>query len=101
MFDEQEQSLAIPTCPFGPPCPVFPPLDSFPAEAGRVHVGSPALPTPFNFGWLFINLSPPVNAVVPFLQSWVGTVMKAQGKFSVGFNATPLDSACNPQFFVP
>ncbi|HYX25514.1 MAG TPA: hypothetical protein VFC23_15290, partial [Thermoanaerobaculia bacterium] len=59
VFDEQEQSLAIPTCPFGPPCPVFPPLDSFPAEAGRVHVGSPALPMPFNFGWFFINLSPP------------------------------------------
>ncbi len=102
VFDEQEQSTSVPTFPCGPGfCPTGPPLDVFPAEAGRVHVGSPALPTPFNFGWFYFNLSPPVNAVVPFVQSWMGTVMKAQGKFSAGFSATPLDSACNPQFFVP
>ncbi|HEX3556701.1 MAG TPA: hypothetical protein VIA62_26060 [Thermoanaerobaculia bacterium] len=101
IFDEQEQSLSISTIPCIPPCPIFPPLDSFPVEAGRAHVGTPALPTPFNFGWFYVNLSPPVGGAVPFLQSWMGTVMKAQGKFSVGFNATPLDSACDPRFFVP
>jgi hypothetical protein len=102
MFDEQEQSLAIPAFPCSPPdCLAGLPLDNFPAEANRVHVGTPALPTPFSFGWYYVNLSLPVNAPVPFTQSWVGTVMKAQGRFSVGFAATPLDSACDPRFFVP
>jgi hypothetical protein len=31
----------------------------------------------------------------------MGRTLKAQGKFSVGFSATPLDSACDPLFFVP
>ncbi|HEX4965438.1 MAG TPA: hypothetical protein VF173_31800 [Thermoanaerobaculia bacterium] len=102
VFDEQEQSTSTPLFPCAPTCPQpYPPLDAFPAEANRVHLGGASFPLPFQFGWIYLNLSPPVSNPVPFLQSWVGTVMKAQGKFSVGFGATPLDSACEPISFVP
>jgi hypothetical protein len=102
IFDEQEQTTSIPLFPCGPAfCPTGPPLDAFPAEAGRVPVDSAAVPVPFAFGWLYLNLNPPGGQAGYVHQSWVGTVMKAQGRFSVGFGATPLDSACEPLFFVP
>jgi hypothetical protein len=102
-FDEQEQTRFVPLFPCPPPfCPPPPPLDAFPAEAGRVPVGGLAVPVPFLFGWLYLNFNPPGGGPAGYVhQSWMGTVMKAQGKFSVGFSATPLDSACDPLFFVP
>jgi hypothetical protein len=66
-----------------------------------VPVGGTAVPAPFDFGWLYLNLNPPDSPAGYVHQSWVGTVMKAQGRFSVGFGATPLDSACEPLFFLP
>lgn len=103
IFDEQERSTTIPLFPCVPPlpCPTGPPLDSFPAESGRVAVGSPALPVPFTFGWLYLNFNPAGAPAGTIHQSWVGTVMKALDRFSVGFGATPLDSACDPLSFVP
>ena len=32
---------------------------AFPAEANKVHVGGPAFPVPFDFGWLFLDLNAP------------------------------------------
>ncbi|HEX3556700.1 MAG TPA: hypothetical protein VIA62_26055 [Thermoanaerobaculia bacterium] len=95
-FDETENATSPQLFPCEPACPFNEPVGAFPAEAGRVHVGGSDLPTPFNFGWLFLNLkAPSPQGSVP-RQAWVGTVMKAQGRFSVGFSATPLDSACAP-----
>ncbi|MFY9820133.1 MAG: hypothetical protein WAM82_02050 [Thermoanaerobaculia bacterium] len=98
-FDEQEDTanpLIFPcTSQF---CPLF---DDFPAEAGRVAVPGLILPLPFDFGWLYLNLNPPGGPAGYVRQSWVGTVMKAQGRFSVGFAGTPLDTACEPLFFIP
>jgi len=86
-FDEQENPQpALPR----------PAADAFPGETNLVHVGSSTFPVAFNFGWLFLDLNVMDQGVEQLHQSWVGTVMKAQGRFSVGFNATPLDSACNP-----
>jgi len=100
-FDEQEHPVTPIPCDFL--CPPFAPVGAFPAEAGRAHLGGPDLPVPYNFGWVFLDLKIPSGGMgnTQFNQAWVGTVMKAQGKFSVGFGATPLDSACEPQSFTP
>jgi hypothetical protein len=97
-FDEQEQTVvptvlptALPVIPGGPPNEPAP--DVFPAEANRVHIAGAAYPVPYPFGWLFLDLDAPGPVL---RQSWVETIMKAQGLYSVGFNATPLDSACAP-----
>ena len=34
-------------------------------------------------------------------QAWVTTVMDADGRYSVGYDAIQLDSACNALHFVP
>ena len=78
----------------------------FPVEAQRVNLqssivpfgDSPAPPTPF--GWIFLNLNTTVVGQTPGLpaaiaQAWVTTVMSAQGRFSVGFDAIKLDTACD------
>jgi len=92
-FDEEEQTLFLPIDP-QPPDPSF---DAFPAEANKVHLGSPAFPVPYNFGWIFLDLKVPGSGAAPlFRQSWVAVSLKAQGQYSVGFSATPLDTACAP-----
>jgi hypothetical protein len=97
-FDEEEQAVLLGAEPSFP----APRIDDlvFPAEANRVHIDGPALPVPFNFGWLYFDLNAP-TATVPghrdeIRQSWMETIMKAQGQYSAGFSATPFDSACGP-----
>ena len=65
-------------------------------------------PVPFNFGWLYLNLNTTVPAAgnnppedPAAAQAWVTAVMNAQGRFSVGFPAVKLDSACTALHFVP
>ncbi len=104
IFDEQEQPVAPPGCQVSP-CDENEELTPFPWEAQRVAVGGPALPVPYDFGWLYLNLNfnsvnePPedINA----MQNWVTTVMSAQGQYSVGFDAIALDSTCNANHFNP
>ncbi len=97
-FDEEEQPVAPSTLPVNLPPPSY--ELAFPAEANKVHIGSAAFPVLFNFGWLYLDLNAPNPANPGFRgdvrQSWVETVMKAQGQYSVGFSATPFDSACAP-----
>ncbi|HEY4573229.1 MAG TPA: hypothetical protein VIJ26_04680 [Thermoanaerobaculia bacterium] len=93
-FDEQEHAQAIPLTPVPPgQQPPGPAPGAFGAEANRVHVGGASFPVPFNFGWFFLELD---NLVQPGVvsQSWVETVMKAQGQYSVGFSATPFANGC-------
>ena len=56
---------------------------------------------PFDFGWLYLDLNtavaaagsnPPEDPLAA--QAWVSIEMQAQGRFSVGFDAVQLDSAC-------
>jgi hypothetical protein len=91
-FDEEEQTLFLPVDP-RPPDPSF---DAFPAEANKVHVGAAAFPVPFDFGWIFLDLKALTSAAPLFRQSWVAASLKAQGQYSAGFSATPLDTACAP-----
>jgi len=99
-FDELENSIAEDTFPFSPQPPSSA-IAPFPAEAQRTVVNGPAFPIPFDFGWLYLNLNstvfaagnnPPEDPAAG--QAWVTAVMDAAGRFSVGFDAVHLDSAC-------
>ena len=88
---------------------VSPPLGGaetcFPLEAQRVSlsggnvIGADPLP-PSPFGWLYLNLNTSVAGVTypasdpSIAQAWVTTLMDAEGRFGVGFDAIQLDSAC-------
>ncbi|MFY9820814.1 MAG: hypothetical protein WAM82_05495 [Thermoanaerobaculia bacterium] len=106
IFDETEQISSPPTFPFSPQPPntgIIP----FPAEAQRTKINGPDFPVPFNFGWLYLDLNTTIsgNPNPPFdptsAQAWVTVVMDANGRFSVGFSAIQLDSACAPNHFFP
>jgi hypothetical protein len=106
IFDEMEQVNTPQTFPFSPQPPqtgIIP----FPAEAQRTKINGPDFPVPFDFGWLYLDLNTTVtgNPNPPFdptsAQAWVTIVMDANGRFSVGFSAIQLDSACAPNHFVP
>jgi hypothetical protein len=92
-FDEEERPEWFPTTPWDWTS------GAFPAEANKTHVGSSAFRVSFNFGWLFLDLNdagPGGGGTQIPRQSWMETIMKAQGQFSAGFSATPLTSGCQP-----
>ncbi len=98
-FDMQEQPTALAGTSFG-------------AAAQRVALGMSGgdLTTPARSGWLFLNLNttvtaagsvPPVNPARA--QSWVVSLQspKAEGRFSTGAMAAPLDSMYDPAVLLP
>jgi hypothetical protein len=101
IFDEQEnpeQPEVFPVSP-QPPGDV---INPFPAEANRSEVGGTEFPVTPSFGWLYLNLNTTVAAAGAnppedpgAAQAWVTTQMDAEGRFSVGYDAIKLDSACN------
>ncbi len=100
VFDEEEHVVTNQTCPSGLPCNT---QISIPNEAQRILVGGTGLPTPFDFGWIYMNLQ--LNGgVMPLLpaygdndaQMWLTTEMDANGRFSVGFSGVQLDNANTP-----
>lgn len=99
-FDEEENPTLEQSLPVSPQPPAggFTP---FPAEANAVEVGGAEFPVVPDFGWLFLDLNTsvtPAGAVPPedplAAQAWVSAAMDAEGRFSVGFDAIQLDSAC-------
>ena len=101
IFDEQENPDVPTSFPVSPQPPQTG-IELCPAEAQRVGVDSADFPVPFDFGWLYLNLNTTVAAAganppedPAAAQAWVTAVMDAQGRFSVGFDAIQLDSACN------
>ena len=107
IFDEQEHPQVPQTFPVSPQPPqqgIIP----FPAEAQSTQVGGASFPVPYNFGWTYLDLNTTVAAAgsVPpedpaAAQAWVEAVMSALGRYSVGFDAIKLDSACVANHFVP
>jgi hypothetical protein len=105
-FDEQEQPEDL--CFRGDN--ISPPTGGadtcFPLETQRVNLQQSIVPggsTPApaaDFGWMYLNLnhdSTGAGGIAAYngtAQSWVTTVMDAEGRFSVGFDAIQLDSAC-------
>jgi hypothetical protein len=105
IFDEQEQPQVPQSFPVSPQPPQTG-LIPFPAEAQRTRVGGADLPVPFDFGWLYLDLNTTVAAAganppedPAAAQAWVTIEMQAQGRFSVGFDAIQLDSACTALHF--
>jgi len=99
-FDEQEH-VAVPTVIVTSPQPPsnFIP---FPRETQRVLVNGSSLPTPFNFGWMDLDLNTTVTPAsgVPSsdpgaAQAWVAVKMVGSGLFSVGYDAIQLDNAAH------
>jgi hypothetical protein len=109
-FDEQENSANL--CFQGDN--ISPPIGGadtcFPLETQCVDLQGGNIPgdnptPPFPFGWMFLNLNTTVNApgpqpFNPTAQAWVTTIMDADGRFSVGFDAIKLDQA-NQRFQGP
>jgi len=105
-FDEQEQPEDL--CFRGDN--ISPPTGGadtcFPLETQKVSLQQSIVPfgtTPAPsspFGWMFLNLNTNtagaggIAAYGDTAQAWVTTVMSASGRFSVGFDAIQLDSAC-------
>ena len=99
VFDEEETPVTTETCPSGFDCGIDVVI---PNEAQRVDVGTD-IPTPFNFGWVWLNLQTTI-AGSPYgdddQQMWMFTVMDASGRFSVGFNGIALDNANTPNTII-
>jgi hypothetical protein len=103
IFDEEENpDVFIPVCPVSP-CIDIPESTPFPWEAQRVRVGSSVLPTPFAFGWIYLNLNTLVAGQTvgdihdpDAMQNWVTMVATAGGRFSVGHEAIQLDNVTFP-----
>jgi|HubBroStandDraft_3_1064219.scaffolds.fasta_scaffold06125_2 hypothetical protein len=80
VFDEQENPTAIQHS------------NAFPLATQKVHVGSPVLAAAPHTGYLMLDLW---HADQTHAQAWVGVVMSAGGRFSVGHEATRMDDLCN------
>ena len=98
-FDEAEQAEEI--CTPDTPDPVIspPPPGSadpacLPLEAGRYKLVDER-EAPWDFGWIYLNLNlPPATIggdVLP-AQAWVSVVMRAEGRYAVGYEAIQLDN---------
>jgi len=100
IFDESENPEVPVSLPVSPQPPGAE-LLICPAEAQRVKVDGPDLPVTPIFGWIYANLNttitgnpnPPEDPTAA--QAWIETVMDAQGRFSIGYDAIKFDSACN------
>jgi hypothetical protein len=100
IFDGQEHALVPLSFPVSPQPPgggIVP----FPAEAQSTVLGGASFPVPFQSGWLFLDLNTtvtPAGSVPPedpaAAQAWVEVLMNSSGRYSVGFDAIRLDSAC-------
>jgi hypothetical protein len=101
IFDEQEHPQVPQSFPVSPQ-PQNPTLVPFPAETQSTHVGSAALPVPYDFGWIYLDLNTTVTGAAnnpndpAAAQAFVTIRMTSQGRYSVGFDALHLDSACSP-----
>ena len=96
VFDEDENPNLIEQPPFSPGIPGIDILPC-PYEVTRVEVGGPSFPVPFDFGWLFLELSTTTGGFFdPYKQAYVFQVHDASGLFSVGYSGIALDSACQP-----
>jgi hypothetical protein len=88
VFDEQENPIQFIEGPSG----FEPPEDQpFPWCTNRADVGTDiTIGSPF--GWIYMNLNTDDTSPDIFRQAYVTTVMDAQGRFSVGFDAISLNN---------
>ncbi len=65
---------------------------AFPLATQAVALGGTVLPLPHDFGWLLLDLW---HADETHAQAWVAAVFTAEGRFSAGLPAIPMDDLCN------
>jgi hypothetical protein len=96
VFDEEETVVdAMEPEPCQILCPPSVAPTPFPAATTAVEIADGILPVPFEFGWLLADLGiETAGQDDPHAQAWVGQVHSAEGRFSVGLEATQLDSLC-------
>jgi hypothetical protein len=95
IFDENEQPVEEETCPADPTCPFEVQIVD---AAQRIDVED-GLQTPFDFGWVYLNLQHSDLFGIygdEAAQSWVIVEMDALGRFSVGYDVLHLDNANDP-----
>jgi hypothetical protein len=91
IFDEQEQPVDAEECWWG--IPGCTPAVMIPNAANRIDVAAD-LGSPFNFGWMHLNLQhPAITYQDPYAQMWLTTVVEIEGRLSVGYPAIQLDNA--------
>lgn len=88
VFDEQENPV---TEGGGPVIDPIDQEDPFPFGVNRAQVGTD-LTIDSPFGWLYLNLNDGFVSQEYFRQAHVTPLMSASGRFSVGFEATALNS---------
>ncbi|HVS14444.1 MAG TPA: hypothetical protein VMV46_10985, partial [Thermoanaerobaculia bacterium] len=64
----------------------------FPWCTNRTAVGGPNLSVDDDFGWLYLNLNGGNDAQEFYRQAHVTTVMDADGRFSVGYEAVSFNN---------
>ncbi|MEA2560388.1 MAG: hypothetical protein QOH06_1892 [Acidobacteriota bacterium] len=93
VFDEFENPVEEATCTEDPDCPFRVEIAN---AAQRIDVKN-GLETPFDFGWVYLNLQHADLAYADnAAQSWVIVVMDASGRFSIGYDVLQLDNANDP-----
>jgi hypothetical protein len=103
-FDEEENPLTGEEPPVISPIPPANDFLPFALETQSVTVGEAPLPIVVKFGWFYLNLNhfgvspnPPEDPAAA--QAWVSVRMTSEGRFSVGYDAVHLDSACEASHF--
>ena len=90
-FDEEEAMVEADECWWGEQgCT---PTVFIPNTASRIDPKNDLL-TPFDSGWVYLNLQhPAVTYQGPYAQMWLTTVVDFEGRFSFGYPAIQLDNA--------
>ena len=84
-FDEEENSIELPISD-----------ERMPIGLQRVTLGSETMPTPDDFGWVYVDLWHKGGLFGNVAQGWVTTTMEGTGgKYSIGQRTIRLDSACD------
>ncbi len=100
-FDEEENGLLVfPSTFIVDPPPPRAELDPVPFATNRIQRDDFFFFQPASFGWLSMDLSTWTyerSSRDRLAQAWLGTTFNASGKFSVGMDASPLNSACSLQ----
>jgi hypothetical protein len=101
-FDEEENGtgFGLDDCLPGPCAPIAAELPS----TSRVDVSDNVFPQITNgavAGWTYLNLHNTYSAGTPAAQAWVVTSMRAEGRYSVDTDATPLGNGCTPAITRP
>jgi hypothetical protein len=94
-FDDEENGVGA---GFPPDCPILciEPFNYLPST-GRYAVGHGTFPELDNgsvAGWMYLNLAHENEDGIR--QAWVVTSMRAEGRYSVDSDATPLGNGCTP-----